>query len=145
MVWYENCMTSLRFHTFLTALIRPANGRPWPKSGSDARSPAKMAPEKGGRGLADVTLEAAALKKLPCQKAWKAKLFYYFNFSSNILSYCYALGHTMPAFSLFYSAFCLFSRSFSPHIMQFAYLEQNAECNGMTQKLENEAIWPIIK
>ena len=54
--------------------------------------------------------------------------------------YCYALGHTMPAFSLFYSAFCLFSRSLPPHIMQFAYLEQNAECNGMTQKQENEAI-----
>ena len=53
----------------------------------------------------------------------------------------FALGHTKPAFSLFYSAFCLFSRSFSPHIMQFAYLEQNAECNDMTQKQENEAIW----
>ena len=46
----------------------------------------------------------------------------------------------LRAFSLFDSAFCLFSRSLSPHIMQFAYPEQNAECNGMTQKQENEAI-----
>ena len=59
-------------------------------------------------------------------------------------TYCFALGHTMPAFSLFYSTFCLFSRSFPPHIMKFAYLEQNAECNGMTQKLENEAIWKNV-
>ena len=56
------------------------------------------------------------------------------------VSYCFALVHTMPAFSLFYSAFCLFSRSFPPHLIQFAHLEQNAEYNGMTQKQGNEAI-----
>ena len=41
-------------------------------------------------------------------------------------TYCFALGHTMQAFSLFYSAFCLFSRSFAPHIIRFACLTQNA-------------------
>ena len=37
--------------------------------------------------------------------------------------------------------FFLFSRSFAPHIMRFAYLRQNAECDGVTQKQQNEAIW----
>ena len=56
----------------------------------------------------------------------------------------FALGHTKPAFSLFYSAFCLISPSFAPHIMRFAYLGQNKECDGMTQKQQNEAIWETI-
>ena len=65
--------------------------------------------------------------------------------ASSLKTYCFALGHTKLAFNLFYSAFCLFSRSLAPHIVRFAYLRQNTESDGMTQKRKNEAIWTLLE